>query len=314
MIIKAGQFVTSIPNLSKATGLSIHQVRKCLRRLNSTGEITEKTTNKYRIITVTNYAKYQHKEYEQKKGVQRSRNEFVTQRQHTQQTSNRQTTDKKHDVTDCNETEFCCLEPEQKQANNRQTTDKQQTNDRQTTANKEYNNKNNIPPVVPHGGNLEEKKEGEKLSEFYEGNDRDQFKKTCIAIAAKRKFTAEAAEHEFDKFETYWLSPALTERASRKKDWRKTFSNWISKQAPPKPPKNQNIEIAKEIHEEAIRCFKAYDLIDESSSKINSHLPFLIALNKGYSRAEIAETLNQVLETPPQSQIYSWAYINQFFK
>ena len=57
--IYRGQLVTSISRLSDATGLSIKQIRTCLDRLQQTGEITKKSTNKWTIITVSNYESYQ---------------------------------------------------------------------------------------------------------------------------------------------------------------------------------------------------------------------------------------------------------------
>ena len=57
--IKRGQFVTSLPSLSKQTRLTIQQVRTALDHLKSTGEITDKAYPKYRVITVVKYDEYQ---------------------------------------------------------------------------------------------------------------------------------------------------------------------------------------------------------------------------------------------------------------
>ena len=57
--IHRGQFVTSTQSLAESTGLSTQSVRTCLMHLISTGEITSESTNRYRIITVVNYDKYQ---------------------------------------------------------------------------------------------------------------------------------------------------------------------------------------------------------------------------------------------------------------
>lgn len=57
--VKRGQLVTSLPSLSRDTGLSIQQVRTALMHLISTGEVTEDTTRGYRLITLLNYDKYQ---------------------------------------------------------------------------------------------------------------------------------------------------------------------------------------------------------------------------------------------------------------
>ena len=57
--VNRGQFVTSLPSLAKQTSLSIQQVRTALEHLKSTGEITDKAYNKYRVITVVKYDDYQ---------------------------------------------------------------------------------------------------------------------------------------------------------------------------------------------------------------------------------------------------------------
>lgn len=58
-VIKRGQLVTSLPNLSKITRQTIRQARTSLSHLKMTGEITDYSTNRYRVITIVNYDKYQ---------------------------------------------------------------------------------------------------------------------------------------------------------------------------------------------------------------------------------------------------------------
>ena len=57
--IKRGQFVTSLEKLVNISTLTLQQVRTSLKRLILTNEITSKSTNKNRMITVLNYDKYQ---------------------------------------------------------------------------------------------------------------------------------------------------------------------------------------------------------------------------------------------------------------
>lgn len=59
MTIERGQLVTSRDHLAQATGLSVQQVRTALDKLERTGEITQKSTNKYRIVTICKYLNYQ---------------------------------------------------------------------------------------------------------------------------------------------------------------------------------------------------------------------------------------------------------------
>ena len=54
-----GEFITTLANLSAATGQTTQEIRTRLLRLRSTGEISIKTTNKYTIIIVCKYDIYQ---------------------------------------------------------------------------------------------------------------------------------------------------------------------------------------------------------------------------------------------------------------
>ena len=56
---KRGQFITSIANLAKDTGLTIQQTKTALKHLQLTNEVTSNTTNKYTVITVVSFDKYQ---------------------------------------------------------------------------------------------------------------------------------------------------------------------------------------------------------------------------------------------------------------
>ena len=57
--IGRGQRLTSFPKLAKETRLTVRNVRTAISHLESTGEIVCKPTNKYTLITITNYDKYQ---------------------------------------------------------------------------------------------------------------------------------------------------------------------------------------------------------------------------------------------------------------
>lgn len=59
MVIERGQLVTSYESLHNKTGLSIRTLRTCLSRLEETGEIEREATNKFSIITISNYESYQ---------------------------------------------------------------------------------------------------------------------------------------------------------------------------------------------------------------------------------------------------------------
>lgn len=57
--VKRGQLVTSNATIRQDLRLSEQQIRTCIKRLISTGEITYKSTNRYVVITICNYDKYQ---------------------------------------------------------------------------------------------------------------------------------------------------------------------------------------------------------------------------------------------------------------
>lgn len=57
--IKRGQLATSNATMRQDLRLSEQQIRTCIKRLISTGEITYKSTNRYVVITIRNYDKYQ---------------------------------------------------------------------------------------------------------------------------------------------------------------------------------------------------------------------------------------------------------------
>ena len=60
--IKRGQLVTSISSLASKNNLTVRQVRTILSRLEKTGEISRRNIgNKFSIITIKQYEKYQEK-------------------------------------------------------------------------------------------------------------------------------------------------------------------------------------------------------------------------------------------------------------
>ena len=57
--IHRGQLVTSLPTMAADNALSIRQIRVSLDHLILTGEVTSRSTNKYRVITIVHYDQYQ---------------------------------------------------------------------------------------------------------------------------------------------------------------------------------------------------------------------------------------------------------------
>lgn len=73
-VIKAGQFITSIASLSRETALSQQQIRTAILKLKSTGELTNRATSRYSIITVNNWNKWQ----TEQQAEQQSSNKQIT--------------------------------------------------------------------------------------------------------------------------------------------------------------------------------------------------------------------------------------------
>lgn len=57
--IPKGSLATSLDSLAKQTGLSIRNIRTSLDKLEKTGEIDKRTTNKFTIINIVNYKEFQ---------------------------------------------------------------------------------------------------------------------------------------------------------------------------------------------------------------------------------------------------------------
>ncbi len=83
--LKSGQFVTSYKRLAEDLGFSVQQIRTALKKLESTGEITSTSTNKFTVITVVNWENYQS---EEDTSNTNSNNPITNE----QQTSNKRTT------------------------------------------------------------------------------------------------------------------------------------------------------------------------------------------------------------------------------
>ena len=57
--VQRGSFPATIPFLARETNLTENEIRTALKHLQSTGEITVKSTNKFSVFTVNNYDLYQ---------------------------------------------------------------------------------------------------------------------------------------------------------------------------------------------------------------------------------------------------------------
>lgn len=63
--VKRGQLITGRQKLSVETGLSEKEIRTCIDKLKSSGEVAIKSASKFSIITLLNYNKFQDQEYDE---------------------------------------------------------------------------------------------------------------------------------------------------------------------------------------------------------------------------------------------------------
>lgn len=87
--IKRGQILTSLKNIEYNNDVTFQQARTALNHLQKTKEITCKVTNKFTLITVCNYDKYNSKNYV----INKQNNKQITSKiTSEQQTDNKQST------------------------------------------------------------------------------------------------------------------------------------------------------------------------------------------------------------------------------
>ena len=112
-IIEAGSKVTSLQHLADETGLSVQNVRTAIVKLKSTGEITSRTTNRFTVISVVNWRKYQDEGFPDNTVGNTQINNLATSKP---QTSNKQSTTNKNEKNDKNEKNIDISSDEDKQA------------------------------------------------------------------------------------------------------------------------------------------------------------------------------------------------------
>ena len=98
--IGRGQLVTGRKALSFETGISEQGIRTCLSRLEQTGEITQKSTNKYTIVTVCKYDDYQ--SFDELANQQPTNNQPATNQQPTTNNKNKKNKKEKKEKNSLN--------------------------------------------------------------------------------------------------------------------------------------------------------------------------------------------------------------------
>ena len=67
--IPRGSFVTSYRTMARELGLTERSIRTAINHLKSTHEVTQRSTNRYTVITVVNYDEYQNSDTQSDKQV-----------------------------------------------------------------------------------------------------------------------------------------------------------------------------------------------------------------------------------------------------
>ena len=92
-VIKAGSMVLSWETLASNINLSTQQLRTAMSKLESSGEVTRKATNKYQLVTLVKWDELQSKEVQDNKQTNRQLTD-------KQQSNNRQLTPTKESKED----------------------------------------------------------------------------------------------------------------------------------------------------------------------------------------------------------------------
>ena len=211
--IEKGQLLTTITTLSEETRLTPQQIRTCIKKLESTKEITVKSTNKKTLISIEKWRFYQ--------CCNEENNKQITNKQ---QTNNKQITN-------------------EQQTNNKQITTKQEGNDEKTQENQGLEG---IEEEKERKEAKERNKEYKEYKEYKEREEReekkniyqliaDMYNATCVSLprctklsetrekalrARLRRYTVEDFKRVFEIAEnTDFLKGANARNWSANFDW-----------------------------------------------------------------------------------------------
>jgi hypothetical protein len=142
--VRAGELITGRSQLAKETNLSEREIRTCLGRLSQSNEIAIKSTNKFSIITLTNWDSYQIDETKRpaKRPAERPANDQPIDRRNDQQN------DQQYAAVNRAQWEMSDQQndPQNDPVNASKTTSKTTG---QTTTYKKLRNQERTPPIAP---------------------------------------------------------------------------------------------------------------------------------------------------------------------
>lgn len=150
MVIERGQIVTTIKELADESGLSVQQIRTILGRLSVTNEITNKTTNKFTIITICKYDRYNGVENDDQQTKQQTSNKRATNK----------ITNKKNSETPVNTAIEALPKTQSNKQNNKQDLERPKSEpalaDNLQSCSNNINHSDNIDPTIENKKNNKE--------------------------------------------------------------------------------------------------------------------------------------------------------------
>jgi len=204
--VNPGQVITSLPDLAKKVGLTIQQARTALLKLKSTGEITDKITNKFRLITVKKWNEYQ-------SDNRQNNSQSTGKQQANQQASNRQ-----HIGT---------------RASERMQEDKNVRN-KEGEGNGVQGEENRSLTLAPTPG--------DNAKNFFDTPERHE---KAVAYYVSRGMSEEFARFNVQKFVSYWTEPSRSGKKMRWEmqeafEITRRLATWMSKAESDSPPSVQS--------------------------------------------------------------------------
>ena len=86
--LKPGDAVVGFKSLSETLGMSVQEVRTAMKHLESTGEITRKSTNRFSIVTIANWELYQLEDEQPTNNQQTTNKQLTNNQQHLKNVKN----------------------------------------------------------------------------------------------------------------------------------------------------------------------------------------------------------------------------------
>ncbi|TQV82834.1 hypothetical protein [Aliikangiella coralliicola] len=187
-VIERGQLVTGRKILSSELRLSEQQIRTCLKRLQSTNEITIKSTSQYSIVTLVNYSLHQDSEEQSTNDSTKQSTAEITNEQPTENgTFEKIVKNSTNESTNNQPAESVDTKGVGRNSNQQLTddlTNKQPTTNQQLTTNKKLKNEKNVKKDLKDINTLKSLPPEKLLSE----KELVFFKPDCVDLGIWKEF------------------------------------------------------------------------------------------------------------------------------